>query len=233
VLEATVSAKPIPYSHILVLDSRVRDFYVPPELDMFSPRGLSNVRPLLLQQAVVPTALEICVYFIFKSTRTFVNAKPSVILQLHRNYFTQALNGPEPFTIKHKYAPSVVATYHSACRLINILEVMMKAEPRLVKRVFGYWFNIFSGVVSYRCFVIGNSTLNKTQVAICLLVSRAPHAPMSPMAIGEFQKARRLFGEVARENPRAARAHVRPLSHQLRSSVITDLTLISRPFWSG
>jgi hypothetical protein len=74
VLEATVSAKPIPYSHILVLDSRVRDFYVPPELDMFSPRGLSNVRPLLLQQAVVSTALEISVYFVVKPTRTLVNA---------------------------------------------------------------------------------------------------------------------------------------------------------------
>src|ERR1700733_2313550 len=104
---------------------------------------------------------------------------PSVILQLHRNYFTQALNGPEPFTIKHKYAPSVVATYRSACHLINILEVMMKAEPRLVKRVFGYWLNMFSGVVRCQRFIIGHLMLNKIQVAICLLVSRAPHAPMS------------------------------------------------------
>jgi hypothetical protein len=31
------------------------------------------------------------------------------------------------------------------------------------------------------------------------------------MAIGELQKVRRLFVEVAQENPRAARAHVRQL----------------------
>src|SRR5882762_517352 len=72
-----------------------------------------------------------------------------VILQLHRHYFAQALNGPEPFTIKHQYAPSVVATYHSACRLVVILELLMKGEPRLCKRVFGFWFNMFSGVVSH------------------------------------------------------------------------------------
>jgi hypothetical protein len=71
----------------------------------------------------------------------------AVILQLHRNYFTQALNDPEPFTTKHQYAPSVVATYQSACRLITILEIIMKSEPRLCKRVFGFWFNMFSGVV--------------------------------------------------------------------------------------
>jgi len=159
-----------------------------------------------------------------------------VILQLHRNYFTQALNGPEPFHIKHQFAPSVVATYRSASRLINILDIMMKGEPRLVKRVFGYWFNMFSGVVSYQCFIIGHPTLNKAQVAICLLVSRAPHAPVSPMAIGEFQKARRLFVEVAQENPRAARAHVRQLSlftQQLQSTVKADLSSIYRLFWSG
>jgi hypothetical protein len=70
VLETIVSAKPIPYSHILVLDSRVRDFYVPPELDLFGPQGLSNSRPLLMQQAIVSTGLEIRVYIVVKSTLT-------------------------------------------------------------------------------------------------------------------------------------------------------------------
>jgi hypothetical protein len=72
----------------------------------------------------------------------------TVLLQLHRNYFTQALNGPEPFTPKHRYAPSVMATYYSASRLITILEIVMKQEPLLFKRVFGFWFNMFSAVVS-------------------------------------------------------------------------------------
>jgi hypothetical protein len=143
----------------------------------------------------------------------------AVTLQLHRSYFTQALNGPEPFTTKHQYAPSVMATYRSACRLITILDIIMKQEPRLCKRVFGFWFNMFSGVVSRQCSITEFSALNNKQVAICLLVSRAPHSPVSPMAIGELQKVQRLFVEVAQENPRAARAHVRQLCRRLWGSL--------------
>jgi hypothetical protein len=62
VLEATISAKLVSYCHILVLDSRLRDFYVPPELDMFGPEGLSNARPLLMQQVYVAAGPEICMY---------------------------------------------------------------------------------------------------------------------------------------------------------------------------
>jgi len=82
-----------------------------------------------------------------------------------------------------------MAIYHSASRLITILEIAMKEEPRLFKRTFTSWFNTFSGVV-----------------AVCFLVSRAPHAPVATMAIEELQKARRLFAEIAEGNPRATRA---------------------------
>lgn len=81
----------------------------------------------------------------YNRTDIFTNV---VILQLHRGYFTQGLSGSEPFTLSHPYAPSVVATYCSACRLLSILETAMKQEPLLCKRVFGFWFNMFSAVVS-------------------------------------------------------------------------------------
>jgi hypothetical protein len=149
----------------------------------------------------------------------FVDA---VALQLHRNYFTRALNDPEPYTDKNQYAPSVVATYRSACRLLSILEIMMKIEPRLCKRVFGFWFNVFSAAV--RSFsIIEVSALNKIQVVICLLVSRAPNSPIALLAVGELQKVRQLFAEVAQDNPRATRAYVRHFCHYLRKLVRSDL----------
>jgi len=73
VLETTVSAKTVPYSHILVLDSRLRDFYVPSELDMFGPEGSSNVRPLLMQQSYVTTSIHICIYSTIKQILTCID----------------------------------------------------------------------------------------------------------------------------------------------------------------
>lgn len=64
VLEANVSAKPVEYAHILALDTRLRDFYVPPELDMFGPEGLSNVRPMIVQQMYASTGREIGEHFV-------------------------------------------------------------------------------------------------------------------------------------------------------------------------
>lgn len=59
VLETVVSAKPVEYAHILTLDIKLRDFYVPPELNMFSQEGLSDVRPMIVQQLYASTGREI------------------------------------------------------------------------------------------------------------------------------------------------------------------------------
>ena len=73
-LEATLSAKPVPYSHVLVLDSRLRDFYVPLELDMFGPAGLTKARPLLMQQASVSTGVEISVSYMVKADGIIIDS---------------------------------------------------------------------------------------------------------------------------------------------------------------
>jgi len=142
-------------------------------LDMFGPTGLTTQRPRLMQQALVAAGREI------------------LILQLHRTRFIQALNGPETFTSKHQYAPSVVATVTSACRLIDMLETFLETAPELCKRVFGFWFNMFSGAL-----------------AIALYVSRAPHVADASTALRQMQVAHTLFSRVAENNPRAQRAHV-------------------------
>lgn len=64
VLEANVLAKPVEYAHILALDAKLRDFYIPPELDMFGPEGLSSARPMIVQQLFVSTGREIGSYFL-------------------------------------------------------------------------------------------------------------------------------------------------------------------------
>lgn len=73
---------------------------------------------------------------------------PQVLLQLHRNFFTEALSDFDAFTYRHKYAPSVLATFLSASRLVATLEIMLRREPQLSKRFMCFWFNAFSGAVS-------------------------------------------------------------------------------------
>jgi hypothetical protein len=73
---------------------------------------------------------------------------PQVLLQLHRNFFTEALSDFDNFTYRHKYAPSVLATYLSASRLVATIGIMLHREPQLSKRFMCIWFNAFSAAVS-------------------------------------------------------------------------------------
>lgn len=121
---------------------------------MFGPGGLTTERPRMMQQALVAAGHEICPYNHLALYPWILTRVLTVILQLHRTRFTQALSGPEKYTDRHPYAPSVVATFTSACRLIEMLTTFMNTAPALCKRVFGFWFNMFSGVVSSHPFRI-------------------------------------------------------------------------------
>lgn len=72
----------------------------------------------------------------------------TALLQLHRRYFTQAMNSPEPFDMHHDYAPSVLATYLSASNLIAAVEQLYEKESQLSVRFLHFWFNVFSAAVS-------------------------------------------------------------------------------------
>lgn len=72
-----------------------------------------------------------------------------VLLQLHRTFFTRALSGPEEaFNRSHKFAPSVVAVFLSASRMIATVQDLYNREPHLTARILGYWSNAFSAAVN-------------------------------------------------------------------------------------
>ncbi|GAW06156.1 hypothetical protein LENED_008058 [Lentinula edodes] len=148
----------IEYSTVLELDMQVRKFPIPEHLQ----RQNSQSRIMLLQQV------------------SFTMAYESVLLQLHRTYFMRALSGPEEaFNKRHRYAPSVVAVWLGAVRMIAAVETLYRREPELAARILGYWSNTFSAVV-----------------AIALLVSRAPFTCLSPAGLQELQRARLLYQAV-------------------------------------
>ncbi|KAF8895146.1 fungal-specific transcription factor domain-containing protein [Infundibulicybe gibba] len=163
VLDA-ISTPNLDYDTVLDLDKNIRDFSIPLHL-----RDGVTHRSLIMQRASLSTALE------------------AVLLQLHRSFFTRALSGPEEaFNRRHKYAPSVVAVFLSASRMIATVQDLYHREPQLTARILGYWSNAFSAAV-----------------ALCLLVSRAPFTCLSPAALQELERARLLFKSAKDTCPRA------------------------------
>lgn len=164
VLNAAISAQHPPYSKILEVDQSVRNYPVPPTLDIFNQEYTLSNRQLGMQQVLVSSGREI------------------VLLQLHRNFLTEALNTHDAFCYRHKLAPSVVATYLSATRLIATLKIMEEREPQLSKRFMCFWFNAFSGAV-----------------ALSLIVSRTPFLSLAPLALQELGTVYHLFAKVAEQ----------------------------------
>ncbi len=69
-------------------------------------------------------------------------------MHLHRSYFTVALTSSEAFTVKHTYAPSVLAVYSGCCNLISTIATIHQWEPELSIRYAMFWNNLFSAAVS-------------------------------------------------------------------------------------
>ncbi|KAG2033698.1 fungal-specific transcription factor domain-containing protein [Suillus americanus] len=171
VLVTAISAQPQLYSSILDVDKKIRDFHIPPTLNIFNSEGITDIRQLTMQKVLVASGREI------------------VLLQLHRNFFTEALSDFDAFTYRHKYAPSVLATYLSASRLVATLGILLHREPQLSKRFMCIWFNAFS-----------------VAVALSLIVSRTPFLSLAPFALKELDIVYRIFANVAEECSKVAQA---------------------------
>ncbi|KAL0961371.1 hypothetical protein HGRIS_006327 [Hohenbuehelia grisea] len=124
------------YEVVIDLDRRIRDFTVPPPLRS----GETQSRQLMMQKASLSTALE------------------AVLLQLHRTFFTRALSGPErAFNRRHPFAPSVVAVFLSASRMIATVEALFRHEPALTARILAFWSNAFSAAPHFSWWFAGTA----------------------------------------------------------------------------
>ncbi|KAG6853953.1 hypothetical protein C0991_012277 [Blastosporella zonata] len=124
-----ISQPTLEYSIVIDLDTKIRDFSLPAPL---RTGNTTHSRSLFMQKASLSIALE------------------AVLLQLHRSFFTRALSGPEEsFNRRHKYAPSVVAVFLSASRMIATVQDLYHREPQMTARILGYWSNAFSAAAPH------------------------------------------------------------------------------------
>lgn len=206
VLTTAISAQTQPYHKILDVDKIIRDFTVPPTLDIFYADGIRDNRQLTMQQVLVSSGREIGVFACI-SRSGYRRDNPPVLLQLHRNFFTEAVSDYNAFSYHHKFAPSAVATYLSATRLIATMKALEEREPQLSKRFMCFWFNAFSGAVRIR-YGVSTRVHSRRQVALSLIVSRTPFLSLAPFALQELDTVHRLFAKVAEECPKVAQALV-------------------------
>ncbi|KAI9566398.1 hypothetical protein HD554DRAFT_2025751, partial [Boletus coccyginus] len=158
VLVAAFGATIPSYSTILELDRKIRDFPIPSYLQI---RCSSDTRPrpqVILQQLLVLTM------------------KESVLLNIHRRYFSQALQDSPSDPLKHKYGPSVMATYRSAWRLIVSHSSGVDHIPDVAARIPIIWSQALSAAI-----------------VMCMIVTRAPDSNMAASSLHEIDVVYEVF----------------------------------------
>ncbi|KIJ13816.1 hypothetical protein PAXINDRAFT_170130 [Paxillus involutus ATCC 200175] len=151
------------YKTILELDRKIRDFPIPPHLqprcEKEGPRSSisSQVQRLYL-----------------------LTSKEATLLNLHRRYFSQALQDAPTDLLKHKYGPSVMAMYRSAWRLIISHSQMVANIPDVIARVPIFWSHAFSAAI-----------------VMCMIVTRAPTSSMAVSSLHELDVVYDVFQKAA------------------------------------
>ncbi|EGN96533.1 hypothetical protein SERLA73DRAFT_93018 [Serpula lacrymans var. lacrymans S7.3] len=159
------SARVPSYSTVLELDRNIRKFPLPNHLQ--SPmqvseagRAWSSERTRAMQQYCA-----LCV-------------RESNLLYIHRSYFAQATREASNNPLTHKYAPSVLAAYRSACRLISSLRGLYAVHPLATSLQWFFWSGIYSS-----CILLG------------ALVVESPRCSLARNALQELDQALIFYDE--------------------------------------
>ncbi|KAG2107871.1 hypothetical protein BD769DRAFT_1630572 [Suillus cothurnatus] len=162
-------AKTPTYSTILELDRKIRDFPVPPHLQ---PR--CNENKTLTDAAILVQVQALSVVCL-------------ALLNIHRRYFTQALEDQPNDLLKHKYGPSVMAMYRSAWRVIESHSHAVRKIPQAIERLSLIWSQALSAAI-----------------VMCMIVNRAPQSNIAVSSLRELDVVYEVFQKSAPTSKPAA-----------------------------
>lgn len=140
------------YSSLLELDRKIRKFNLPAHLQ--SPMEASEAGRAWSPEA--PKAMQQYAALCHREAN---------LMYIHRSWFVQAFREAPTNPLQHKYAPSVLAVYRSACRLISSLNGLYRVHSQPTDRTWFFWSAIFSA-----CIVLGAIVVDSPQ---CTLASNA------------------------------------------------------------
>ncbi|KAI0041615.1 hypothetical protein FA95DRAFT_1610866 [Auriscalpium vulgare] len=163
-VQLAFTVQPLDYTSLLDFDKRIRTFPIPSHLrrarqDAYKTSNQDMSR--VLQQCC---AVSLC---------------ETILLYIHRSYFTQALLEAED-PLQHKYSPSVITVYLSSLALIANLKFLNAAHPKFTSRVRYFW----SGL--YMCCVL-----------LGAIVAESPGCTLSQSALAELDSARAMYEEAS------------------------------------
>ena len=153
VMATAFGAKQPPYSVIISLDRKIRDFPVPvlwrPVCD--TAEGPAPIVPLELNMHrwLVMSRKEMSMSHVVHLYSVSHEALILALLCLHRPYFTQALKDMPTDVARHRYIPSVIAIYRSAWRIIEGLQLTWRRIPQALARFNLAWSHGLAAAVSY------------------------------------------------------------------------------------
>ncbi|KAF7309610.1 Fungal-trans domain-containing protein [Mycena indigotica] len=157
-------ARPPPYSTVMELDKKVRNYKVPQNLQV--PGFLTSKTTVESEPPTIELTMQrYCAFGI----------KEIALFYMHRGFFAQALADNSQDPMGSKYGPSVLAAYRSACTFVGLIESLFKQQPVLTERVGFYFTHVFSC-----CIVLGS-------------IAMKPHLTIAPSALSHFESACRLF----------------------------------------
>ncbi|KAF8131480.1 hypothetical protein EV363DRAFT_1165082, partial [Boletus edulis] len=162
VLVRAFGAKLPTYSTILELDRKIRDFPIPSHLQLQCINDTRAGPQIVLQQLLVLTM------------------KESVLLNIHRRYFSQALQDSPTDPLKYRYGPSVMAMYRSAWRLIVSHTSAVNRIPEIAARLPILWSQALSAAI-----------------VMCMIVTRAPSSNMAASSLHEIDVVYEVFKKAA------------------------------------
>ncbi|KAL0953596.1 hypothetical protein HGRIS_004804 [Hohenbuehelia grisea] len=155
------------YQAILDIDKRIRQMPIPSHLQA-PPLGVEGGRSW---SASPREALQQCFTLCWRE---------STLLYIHRSYFAQAIRQTPDDPLKHKFAPSVLTIYRSACRIIKGLSSVYAMHPERVSE-YGSWY--FWSAIFSSCVVLG------------ALVIDSPGCTLAREALQQLEEAIILYEE--------------------------------------
>ncbi|KAH9933330.1 fungal-specific transcription factor domain-containing protein [Fomitopsis serialis] len=179
------------HRQLMELDTKIREFYLPPSLRVRGFGGLKYEPP------TVPTYEQDLQSYCAFSIREIT------IFYMHRGFFATALQETPDDPLGHKYAPSVLAAYNSACSYVGLIKSMYSQYPKLVERMWFYLTHVFS------CGIV-----------LGAIPSKSPGMKLARSAQAQLDTALGLFDAV-QHDPRAAK--VLPVLAKLKARAETSM----------
>lgn len=121
---------------------------------------------------------------------------------MHRYYFRQAVKQSPLNPLTHQYAPSVLALYRAAVRLICCMKALYAIHPERLRAVPLFWAGVFNACVSAPSLCMRDIQPSSRQISLGALVVDSPSCALAESALAMLEEGCALYNAGA-----SVRAH--------------------------